>query len=59
LLRFFSESAPPSKMAPVDAKQEKTREQIASELDALRQATLSENLPNPAATAAAGKEAPH
>lgn len=59
LLTFFSESLPPSKIVPVDAKQEKTRAQIASDLVALRQATLTENPQKPAATAAAGKEPPH
>jgi hypothetical protein len=59
LLTFFSESLPPSKIAPVNSKQEKTRAQIASEILALRQATLTENPPKPGPSAAAGKEAPH
>jgi hypothetical protein len=59
LLTFFSGSLPPSKLAPADAKQEKTRAQIASELVALRQVTLTENPPKPGVAAASGKELSH
>jgi hypothetical protein len=59
LLAFFSESSPPLKIAPIDAKQEKTRAQIASDLVALRQATLTENPPKPSVAATSGKEVSH